>query len=54
MAPSNPPLDTVFPLDQAADALRHLIAGHTQGKVAIAVDPDQANHAPNKPDTHQR
>ena len=39
-----PALDTVFPLDQAADALRHLIAGHTQGKVAIAVDPDQANH----------
>ena len=46
-----PALDTVFPLDQAADALRHLIAGHTQGKVAIALDPDQANHAPNKPDT---
>jgi NADPH:quinone reductase-like Zn-dependent oxidoreductase len=33
-----PALDTVFPLEQAADALRHLIAGHTQGKVAIAVD----------------
>jgi|1186.fasta_scaffold90801_2 NADPH:quinone reductase-like Zn-dependent oxidoreductase len=45
-----PALDTVFPLDQAADALRHLIGGHTRGKVAIAVDPNQANHAPNKPD----
>jgi thioredoxin reductase (NADPH) len=33
-----PALDTVYPLDQAADALRHLIAGRTQGKLAIAVN----------------
>jgi len=32
-----PALDTVYPLDQAADAVRHLIGGQTQGKVAIAV-----------------
>jgi NADPH:quinone reductase-like Zn-dependent oxidoreductase len=32
-----PALDTVYPLDQAADAVRHLIDGQTQGKVAIAV-----------------
>jgi NADPH:quinone reductase-like Zn-dependent oxidoreductase len=49
-----PALDTVFPLDEAADAVRHLIGGHTRGKVAIAVDANQANHAPNKPDTSPR
>jgi NADPH:quinone reductase-like Zn-dependent oxidoreductase len=32
-----PAVDTVNPLDQAADALRHLTAGRTQGKLAIAV-----------------
>jgi NADPH:quinone reductase-like Zn-dependent oxidoreductase len=37
-----PALDTVFPLDHAADAVRHLVAGHTQGKVAIAVDRSHA------------
>jgi len=49
-----PALDTVFPLDQAADALRHLIAGHSQGKVAIAVDRDYTHHAPDKPETAPR
>jgi NADPH:quinone reductase-like Zn-dependent oxidoreductase len=33
-----PALDTVFPLDRAADAVRHLIAGRTQGKLAIAIN----------------
>jgi NADPH:quinone reductase-like Zn-dependent oxidoreductase len=33
-----PALDTVYPLDQAADAVRHLVAGRTQGKVAVAVN----------------
>jgi NADPH:quinone reductase-like Zn-dependent oxidoreductase len=32
------PLDTVYPLDQAADAVRHLVTGHAQGKVAIVID----------------
>ena len=49
-----PALDTVFPLDQAADALRHLIAGHSQGKVAIAVDRDYTPHASDKPETAPR
>jgi NADPH:quinone reductase-like Zn-dependent oxidoreductase len=35
-----PALDTVYPLDQAGDAVRHLIAGHTQGKLAVAVNED--------------
>jgi NADPH:quinone reductase-like Zn-dependent oxidoreductase len=46
-------LDTVFPLDQAADALRHLIGGHAQGKVAIAVD-NHTSHAPDELDTRPR
>jgi NADPH:quinone reductase-like Zn-dependent oxidoreductase len=33
-----PAVDTVYPLDQAADAVRRLVAGNTQGKLAIAVD----------------
>ncbi len=33
-----PAVDTVYPLDQAAEAVRHLVAGHTQGKLAIAVN----------------
>jgi NADPH:quinone reductase-like Zn-dependent oxidoreductase len=32
-----PAVDTVYPLDQAAEAVRHLVAGHTRGKVAVAV-----------------
>jgi NADPH:quinone reductase-like Zn-dependent oxidoreductase len=32
-----PVVDTVYPLDQAAEAVRHLVAGHTRGKVAVAV-----------------
>ena len=35
-----PALDTVYPLDQADEAMRHLIAGHTQGKLAVAVNED--------------
>jgi NADPH:quinone reductase-like Zn-dependent oxidoreductase len=31
-----PALDTVYPLEQAAEALRHLTAGRTQGKLAVA------------------
>jgi NADPH:quinone reductase-like Zn-dependent oxidoreductase len=33
-----PALDTVYPLDQAAEAVRHLVAGHTQGKLAVATN----------------
>ena len=33
-----PAVDTVYPLDQAADAVRRLVAGNTKGKLAIAVD----------------
>jgi NADPH:quinone reductase-like Zn-dependent oxidoreductase len=33
-----PALDTVYPLEQAAEALRHLIAGRTQGKLAVATN----------------
>jgi NADPH:quinone reductase-like Zn-dependent oxidoreductase len=33
-----PSVDTVYPLDQAAEAVRHLVAGRAQGKLAIAID----------------
>jgi NADPH:quinone reductase-like Zn-dependent oxidoreductase len=33
-----PAVDTVYPLEQAAEALRHLVAGRTQGKLAVAVN----------------
>jgi NADPH:quinone reductase-like Zn-dependent oxidoreductase len=33
-----PAVDTVYPLDQAAAAVRHLVAGHAKGKIAVAVD----------------
>jgi len=33
-----PAVDTVYPLDQAAEAVRHLVAGHAKGKIAVAVD----------------
>lgn len=32
-----PVIDRTYPLDEAADALRHVAAGHTRGKVAISV-----------------
>ena len=32
-----PAVESVYPLDQAAQAMEHLVAGHTKGKVAIAV-----------------
>jgi NADPH:quinone reductase-like Zn-dependent oxidoreductase len=42
-----PAIDTVYPLDQAAEAVRHLVAGHTRGKLAIAVgDPVPASPRP--------
>ena len=33
-----PTVDTVYPLDQAAEAVQHLVAGHTKGKLAVAVN----------------
>jgi NADPH:quinone reductase-like Zn-dependent oxidoreductase len=33
-----PAVDTVYPLEQAAEAVRHLVAGRTQGKLAVAVN----------------
>jgi len=32
-----PVIDRTYPLDEAADALRHVAAGHTRGKVVITV-----------------
>ena len=32
-----PAVETVYRLDQAAEAIEHLVAGQTKGKVAIAV-----------------
>jgi NADPH:quinone reductase-like Zn-dependent oxidoreductase len=32
-----PAVDAVYPLEQAAEAVRHLVAGHAKGKVAVAV-----------------
>jgi NADPH:quinone reductase-like Zn-dependent oxidoreductase len=31
-------VQTVYPLDQAGDAVRHLIGGHAKGKIAIATN----------------
>lgn len=33
-----PAVDTTYPLEQAADAMRHLISGRAQGKVAVVVN----------------
>ncbi len=33
-----PAVDTVYPLGQAAEAVQHLVAGHTKGKIAVAVN----------------
>ena len=33
-----PALDTVYPLEQAAEAIRHRTSGRTQGKLAVAVN----------------
>jgi NADPH:quinone reductase-like Zn-dependent oxidoreductase len=33
-----PAVDTVYPLDQAAEAVRHLVSGRTNGKLAIAIN----------------
>lgn len=32
-----PAIDRTYPLDEAADALRHVAAGHTRGKVVVTV-----------------
>ena len=32
-----PTIDRTFPLEQAADAMRHLAAGRAQGKIAITI-----------------
>jgi NADPH:quinone reductase-like Zn-dependent oxidoreductase len=32
-----PVIDRTYPLDEAADALRYLGAGHVQGKVIVSV-----------------
>ncbi|MFI7470178.1 zinc-binding dehydrogenase [Nonomuraea sp. NPDC049646] len=32
-----PVIDRAYPLDEAADALRHVAAGHTRGKVVVTV-----------------
>jgi NADPH:quinone reductase-like Zn-dependent oxidoreductase len=32
-----PVIDRIYPLDEAADALRHVAAGHTRGKVVVTV-----------------
>jgi NADPH:quinone reductase-like Zn-dependent oxidoreductase len=34
-----PAVDSVYPLDEAAAAVRHLVGGHAKGKIAIAVHP---------------
>ena len=33
-----PPLDTAYPLEHAADAIRQLTAGRAEGKLAVAID----------------
>jgi len=33
-----PVVDTVYPLVQAAEAVQHLVAGQTQGKLAVVVN----------------
>ena len=37
-----PVKDRTYPLDEAADALRYIAAGHTRGKVVITVQPEVA------------
>jgi NADPH:quinone reductase-like Zn-dependent oxidoreductase len=32
-----PVIDRTYPLDEAADALRYVAAGHTRGKVVVTV-----------------
>ena len=32
-----PVVDTVYPLEQAADAVRHVQQGHARGKVVVAI-----------------
>ena len=32
-----PSIDRTYPLDDAADAVRHLVAGNARGKVAITI-----------------
>jgi NADPH:quinone reductase-like Zn-dependent oxidoreductase len=37
-----PALDTVYPLEHAAEAIRQLTAGRAEGKLAVAVAVDEA------------
>ena len=46
-----PAVDTVYPLEQAAEAVRHLVAGHTQGRWPSPSTGIPQEHAPNKLDT---
>ena len=39
-----PVIDTAYPLHEAADAMRHLVAGHARGKITISVDHAQRGH----------
>ncbi len=32
-----PVIDRTYPLDEAADALRYVAAGHTQGKIVVTI-----------------
>jgi NADPH:quinone reductase-like Zn-dependent oxidoreductase len=40
-----PALDRTYPLDQAAEAIRHLLDGRARGKVVIGISP-RSDHAP--------
>ena len=33
-----PTIDRIYPLEEAPDAMRHLVAGQARGKIAIAID----------------
>lgn len=45
-----PVIDRVYALDEAADALRHVAAGHTRGKVVVTVWRPVAEDDPTRPD----
>lgn len=39
-----PAVDAVYPLEHAAEAVQHLVAGHTRGKLAVAVGDPAGPH----------